>query len=142
MSFDFKLVNGTFSLGSDGDIELTYGQDKLSQDVIKIIATEAGTNILHKWYGSAIQKNTVGSGNRRDMLEAEIIRSITFSLGNLKSLQEQQERAGQILLPNEAIRSIEDVRIVPTTDQRMMAIVITIRTRSGKVTQESLALRI
>lgn len=142
MSFDFKLVNGTFSLGPDGEIERVYGQDKLSQDVVKIIATAVGTNIMHKWYGSAIPGNVVGSGLKRQFLENEIIRSIGLSLQNLKALQEQQERAGQLLLPGEAIRSVEDISVIPSSDPRTVGIVITIRTRSGRIAQETLALTV
>lgn len=142
MSFDFKLANGSFSISSNGDLELAYGYEKLSQDIVKIIATSVGSNLMHKWYGSAIQDKVVGSGASKSIIEAEIVRSIGYSLQNLKAMQEQQERSGQILLPNEAIRSVEDIQVVPTTDPRSVAIVITIRTRSGKVAQETLALRI
>jgi hypothetical protein len=142
MSFDFKLANGSFSLGPDGDIQRAYGQDKLSQDVVKIIATAVGSNLLHKWYGSGISDNLIGSGLKREFLEAEIIRSIGYSLQNLKALQEQQERAGQILLPSEAIKSIEDISILPTNDPRAIGITIAIRTRSGRIAQETLALRL
>lgn len=142
MSFDLKLVNGTFHLGTNGDISLIINQEKLSQDVIKIIATAVGTNLAHKWYGSIIPEKIVGSGLRKDLLKAEIIKSITFCVQNLKSLQEQQARAGQILTPNEAISSLEAVQVLASSDPREVVIVITIKTRSGKVLQEELALKV
>jgi hypothetical protein len=142
MSFDLKLVNGTFHLGTNGDISLIVNQEKLSQDVIKIIATAVGTNLAHKWYGSIIPEKIVGSGLRKDLLKAEIIKSITFCVQNLKSLQEQQARAGQILTPNEAISSLEAVQVLASSDPREVVIVITIKTRSGKVLQEELALKV
>jgi hypothetical protein len=142
MSFDLKLVNGTFQLGTNGDIDLTTNQEKLSQDVIKIIATAVGTNLAHKWYGSIIPEKIVGSGLRKDLLKAEIIKNITSCIQNLKSLQEQQARAGQILTPNEAISSLEAVQVLASSDPREVVIVITIKTRSGKVLQEELALKV
>jgi hypothetical protein len=142
MSFDLKLVNGTFHLGTNGDISLIVNQEKLSQDVIKIIATAVGTNLAHKWYGSIIPEKIVGSGLRKDLLKSEIIKSITFCVQNLKSLQEQQARAGQILTPNEAISSLEAVQVLASSDPREVVIVITIKTRSGKVLQEELALKV
>jgi len=142
MSFDLKLVNGSFQLGPNGDFELARNQDKLSQDVIKIIATAVGTNLAHKWYGSTIPDKVVGSGLRQDLLKAEIIRSISSSVENLKSLQEQQARAGQVLTPSEAILSLEAVQVLPSSDPRTVIIVITIKTRSGKILQEELSLSI
>lgn len=142
MSFDLKLVNGSFQLGPNGDFQLARNQEKLSQDVIKIIATAVGTNLAHKWYGSIIPDKIVGSGLRQDLLKAEIVKSITSSVENLKSLQEQQARAGQVLTPNEAILSLEAVQVLPSSDPRAVIIVITIKTRSGKILQEELSLSI
>ena len=106
MSFDLLLRNGTFSLGASGDLDLVTGQKKLSQDIIKIIATAVGTNLAHRWYGSIIAEKIVGSGLRLDLLKTEIVKNIQFCLQNLKSLQEQQARAGQILVPEGASNSI------------------------------------
>jgi len=142
MSFDLRLVNGSFQLGPNGDFQLARNQEKLSQDVIKIIATAVGTNLAHKWYGSIIPDKIVGSGLRQDLLKAEIVKSITSSIENLKSLQEQQARAGQVLAPNEAILSLEAVQVLPSSDPRAVIIVITIKTRSGKILQEELSLSI
>jgi hypothetical protein len=142
MSFDLRLVNGSFQLGPNGDFQLARNQEKLSQDVIKIIATAVGTNLAHKWYGSIIPDKIVGSGLRQDLLKAEIVKSITSSIENLKSLQEQQARAGQVLTPNEAILSLEAVQVLPSSDPRAVIIVITIKTRSGKILQEELSLSI
>jgi hypothetical protein len=142
MSFDLRLVNGSFQLGPNGDFQLARNQEKLSQDVIKIIATAVGTNLAHKWYGSIIPDKIVGSGLRQDLLKAEIAKSITSAVENLKSLQEQQARAGQVLTPNEAILSLEAVQVLPSSDPRAVIIVITIKTRSGKILQEELSLSI
>ena len=79
---------------------------------------------------------------RKDLLKAEIIKNITSCIQNLKSLQEQQARAGQILTPNEAISSLEAVQVLASSDPREVVIVITIKTRSGKVLQEELALKV
>lgn len=142
MSFDLRLVNGSFQLGPNGDFQLARNQEKLSQDVIKIIATAVGTNLAHKWYGSIIPDKIVGSGLRQDLLKAEIVKSITSSIEHLKSLQEQQARAGQVLTPNEAILTLEAVQVLPSSDPRAVIIVITIKTRSGKILQEELSLSI
>ena len=140
MSFDFKLVNGTISLGKTGDIEPVIGINKLSQDIIKILATATGTNLMHRWYGSSIPGSLVGSGLKKSILANEIVKSVGLSIQNLKSLQEQQERAGQVLLPEECIKSVEGIQVMPTTDPRSVSILITIKTRSGKIIQEELAL--
>ena len=142
MSFDLKLVNGSFQLGPNGDFQLSRNTEKLSQDVIKIIATAVGTNLAHKWYGSIIPDKIVGSGLRQDLLKAEIIKGVSSCIDNLKSLQEQQARAGQVLTPNEAILSLEGVQVLPSSDPRTVVIVITIKTRAGKILQEELALNI
>jgi len=142
MSFDLLLSNGTISLGPSGDLAIVTGQNKLSQDIVKIIATASGTNLAHRWYGSAIPEKIVGSGLRLDLLKAEIVKNIESCLQNLKSLQEQQVRAGQALIPEEAIASIEGIQILGSSDPRDLVIVITIKTRGNNILQEELTLRV
>ena len=142
MSFDLLLNNGTISISSSGELEIVTGQNKLSQDIIKIIATASGTNLAHKWYGSSIPEKIVGSGLRLDLLKTEIVKNIQSCLQNLKSLQEQQVRAGQVLVPEEAIATVEGIQIIGSSDPRDLIIVITIKTRANNILQEELTLRI
>jgi len=142
MSFDFKLISGSFALNSSGDIDTVEHNDKLSQDVIRVIATAVGENKLHQWYGTTIQDRIVGSGLPRSLVKEEIEGTIRFALQNLKSIQEQTERAGQILSPREAISVIENVSVTDTTDPRQLFVQISIRTRSGNRLQEQVSLNV
>lgn len=142
MSFDFKLTGGSFVLGEAGDIEITQHNEKLAQDIIKIIATSVGQSKLHPWYGTVINERIIGSGVSSGLLKAQVEESIQFALQNLKSIQEQAERAGQLLSPREAISAIENVTVLDTTDPRQLLIRISVRTRSGSKLQQDLPLNI
>ena len=84
----------------------------------------------------------MGSGLRLDLLKTEIVKNIQSCLQNLKSLQEQQVRAGQVLVPEEAIATVEGIQIIGSSDPRDLIIVITIKTRANNILQEELTLRI
>jgi phage baseplate assembly protein W len=142
MSFDFKLVAGSFSFGSDGEVSTVTHNEKLGQDVIRIIATAIGENKIHQWYGTSIQDKIVGTGLPRSIIKEDIESTVRFALENLKSIQEQSERAGQALSPREAISKIEDVSALDTTDPRQIVIRISIRTRSGNRLQEDIPLNL
>lgn len=139
MSFDLKLENGSFSV-LNGEATLVTALDKLTQDVLKIIITEIGTVKLHSWYGTNLNSSAVGSVNSKGFLKAEITRSVSQALNNLKMLQEQNERAGQILSPREVIARIDNIEAIDTTDPRQLIINIMLTTRAGVKITESLPL--
>jgi len=60
MSFDLKIVNNDLSINPDGTIQTTYDNEKLKQDVIKIILTPVNSNAFHRWYGSSISQRVIG----------------------------------------------------------------------------------
>ena len=46
MSFDLKITNGDLSIGSDGDISVVIGNQKIFQEIKKIVLTDVGENKL------------------------------------------------------------------------------------------------
>lgn len=139
MTFDLRLVGGSIQLRSDGDLDRISGQEKLTQDAIKIVVTPTGTHRAHPWYGSTLDVRVTGSVLTDELLENEVKSTVALAIQNLQSLQQQQERAGQFLAPEEAIAAITKIELVrDTVDPRQLIVIITIRTRSGKLIQEQI----
>ena len=61
MSYDFKITNGDWTIGSNGDFQKVENTEKLIQDVLKIIIFPLGKNIFFRWYGSPVAKTLVGT---------------------------------------------------------------------------------
>lgn len=139
MSFDLKLENGSFSFKS-GEVVVVNDIEKLKQDVAKIIITELGSVRLHNWYGTTLLGDAIGTSSSRQNLKSEVIRSVSAAMNNLKLIQEQNEKSGQILTSKEVIGSIDDVDCLDTTDPRQVIILVKITTRSGIKMSESLPL--
>ena len=52
MSFDLSIEKGDIKIGSDGSLSTVSGNNKLRQDIIKILLTDIGDNKFHPKYGS------------------------------------------------------------------------------------------
>lgn len=143
MSFDLKLENGDILLGSDGGPQRVFNDDKLRQDIIKIILTPLGSNQLFQWYGSPLTERAIGKVLDKRILDMEMSNSIIYALNNLMALQEEQEKTGQYVSPAEAIGQILNVEIEPSVyDSRQINISIAVASRRSNVISESFELRI
>ncbi len=137
MSWDLKIVNGSFQLAPDGDLERVTGLSKLSQDVVKIVVTPTGTTRAHPWYGSVLSSRITGSALADGILQTETETAVNNAVQNLLQLQQQQERGGQYLAPDEAISRIVNVSVERSQfDARQLDVAISIKTRSGRVVVE------
>lgn len=142
MSFDLKLESGSIVI-ANGDLVKVTNNDKLVQDIIKIVVTPVGSNTTHPWYGSALQDRVTGTAYPRDVLDQEVVASVAHAVKNLKSLQEQQSRAGQFVSPGEQIAKLIGVNVIRSVqDPRKMDIVISILTKSGIVLEEQVEVRL
>ena len=83
MSFDLKITNGDLSIGSDGDISVVIGNQKIFQEIKKIVLTDVGENKFHPYYGSRAGSLSVGSIVDYDFISSELKRSVSESITNL-----------------------------------------------------------
>lgn len=134
MSFDLKIVNGDFVV-ENSDLSVVKGNDKLSQDVLKIALTAAGANPLHPWYGSLVNKTLIGSYLDSDIVFSVARTQLQNALDNLKNLQNLQVSRGQKVSPTEQIAFISDISITRNqVDPRLIYVVVRILDRAfGKV---------
>jgi phage gp46-like protein len=137
MSFDLKLQNGDLVIDK-GDLKTVIDNEKLIQDVLKILITDAGANPSHPWYGSTLSKNIIGSSLSADIIKAFSESQIENSLQTLKKMQELQAKAFQKLSAAEQLASILKVSVQQNpTDLRAFRIDISILTKDLKKTNVS-----
>lgn len=137
MSFDLKLTGGSFAFNSNGSLERLFNEDKLKQDIIKVLLTSQGDVKLHPWYGSPLGERVIGKVLPFNILESEVAEAVNFALNNLMKLQSLQLRDGQYLTPNEQISQIVNIKVQRSMyDSRQYNIVIDVTTKKGSVIRE------
>lgn len=116
-------------MDSAGHPVTVYESQKLTQDVLKVILTERGSNPFHPLYGSYVSANSIGKAYST----AFIIRNKVFESANeavfyLQRLQDQQ-RLSQKVSPEEMILAVEDAAVwVDEADPRQYNVNIVVLT--------------
>ena len=142
MSFDLKIVKGDISIERDGSIKTVFGNEKLRQDIVKIILTEVGDNKFHPQYGSNVGAVQVGTVQDETFLKQDLISSAQDALKNLIALQRSQAKR-QYLSPSEIIIDIKNIEIKrDTIDPRMYNIFISVLTQELDLVVEAVTIRI
>lgn len=142
MSFDLKITDNDLRLNPDGRLQTVHDNEKLIQDILKIILTSAGSNKIFRWYGSSIGARIIGGILDSTQLETEVARSIQTALSNLVALQKSQGRT-QYVSAGEMIAAIRGVSVIRNeTDPRIYEIGISVLTRKLTVVEETFTLRV
>jgi phage baseplate assembly protein W len=142
MSFDIKIVNNDLSINPDGSLQTVRDNEKLIQDIIKIMLTASGSNKFYRWYGTTIGTRTIGNVLDHTQLESEITGAVYNALGNLIALQKSQGRE-QYTSAGEAIASIRGISVIRNKeDPRLYEVGISVLTRKLTVVEESFILRL
>ena len=142
MSFDLKIVNNDLALNTDGTLQTVINNDKLIQDVVKIIITPLGSNKFFKWYGCTIGSRTIGVAFDATMTQMEIERSIQDSITNLISLQKAQSRT-QYVSAGESIASVQEISVLRNNeDPRQYEIYVFLLTRKLTIAETTFTLRV
>lgn len=142
MSFDLKIVNNDLSINPDGTVQTVYDNEKLKQDIIKIILTPVGSSAFHRWYGSNIGYRVIGQSLGPEYIEIETKSTIQEALSNLMALQNAQLRE-QYVSPGEQISTILNINLLrDETDPRQYQIVISILTKLLTTVEESFSLQV
>jgi len=122
MTKDIKILNsengefyGDFNditIGPDGDIVTVEGQDKLAQDVVKILFTLKGSSPLFLNYGTQITGliNSRNTDNLEDALREEVIYALSYVQ---KSNENEAINIAEIVTANIAAKDREiDITLV------------------------------
>lgn len=142
MSFDLKIDGGDIKLNHDGSLSTVYDNEKLRQDIVKILLTKLGENNYHPAYGSEVGAITIGQVPDRELLELDLESSVRDSIGKIISLQRRQSKR-QFLTPGERLVSILDVSAYrDELDPRMYSIFISVQTGELNELKESVTVRI
>jgi hypothetical protein len=132
MSFDLKIVNGDLVV-TNGLLKTVVDSEKLTQDILKLCLTTAGSNPIHPWYGSFISRTIVGNPNLNSVLVQIGKSQLTTALQNLKDLQDIQIKSYQRVSADEQIAAISDISIVQSQiDPRVFDVVIRVLTKGLK----------
>jgi hypothetical protein len=142
MSFDLKITNNDLRLNPDGTLQTVYDNEKLIQDILKIVLTSAGSNKIFRWYGSALGTRIIGNIFDSSQLETEVARSVQTALSNLVALQKTQSRT-QYVSAGEAIAAIRGVTVLRNEeDPRLYEVGISVLTRKLTVVEDTFTLRV
>lgn len=143
MSFDLRLDNGDLALGSSKDLDRVFNDDKLRQDLVKVILTPLGSNKLFPWYGSPLTDKSLGHVFDPKIISMETTNALIYALNNLMTLQKDQAKGGQYTSPAESIGQIVDVSAEPSVyDARQININVSVASRKANVVEESFKLRV
>lgn len=143
MSFDLKIKNGDISLAKDGSLELVRDNDKLRQDIIKILLTSLGENKYHPEYGSNVGSLEIGYVSDINIFELDLVSSAEDSIKKIMYLQMSQMKKGQFLSPGEIIASIKDVSIKrDVNDPRLYNIFVSVITQKLSQIDEVITVRL
>jgi phage baseplate assembly protein W len=142
MSFDLKIVGGDIAISSSGDAELVFNNEKLRQDIVKILITKVGSNKYHPNYGSEMGDLQIGNVADVNFLELDLQSSAEEAIRKLILLQRKQSRV-QFLSPAEVIVDIVEVSVArDINDPRAWNIFISVLTQKLTTLTESLQIRI
>jgi hypothetical protein len=142
MSFDLKIKNGDLSIGNSGALDTVSGNNKIRQDIVKILLTNIGENRFHSRYGSDLGAFKVGDVSDQTMIELDLKRSIEEAIRYIMFLQKNQSKY-QVLSLSEVILEIVDIRTErDSADPRLYNIYISILTQKLDKIEEIITIRI
>lgn len=142
MSYDLKIKNGDLVLDNSGSLTTVVGNQKIRQDIVKILLTRLGENKFHPNYGSDIGSLRIGDALSKNMVESDMKRSVEQALRYLISLQKTQSRF-QFLSSSEVILDIQNVGVERDSgDPRLYNIFISVLTQKLDVLEEVITIRI
>ncbi len=142
MSYDLKIKNGDLVLDASGSLSIVSGNQKIRQDIVKILLTKLGENRFHPNYGSEVGMLKIGEAINKEMLESDLKRSVEQAIRYLISLQKQQSRL-QVLSTSEVILEIQNISAErDSADPRLYNIFISILTQKLDILNEFITIRI
>lgn len=131
MSFDLRIVAGDLSISNNGDLEILENENKLKQDILKILITPSGGNPFHPWYGSPISKTLIGSSFDYNFISSIAANQVRSSIERVMELQLLQIQSGQHVSASEQIAAINHVAVERNpSDPRYFKVYVNIITKA------------
>jgi len=141
MSFDLKIFKGDLQIDNSGYIVTVSGNQKLRQDIIKILLTAYGDNKYHPGYGSGLGQIEIGSTDFK-LTEAEIKNTALSAINGLIAMQKRQARS-QTLSPAEVIVSVLDIGVLrDNVDPRLYNLRISVLTQQLTEVFDNITIRL
>ena len=129
-------------LNNSGLLTTVIGNEKIRQDILKILLTNLESNKFHPRYGSAVGSLQVGDVADQKIAEMNLRNSAEESIRYLISLQKAQSLT-QVLSTSEVIIDIVNVAVErDTADPRLYTINISVLTQKLDVVTEAVTIRI
>ncbi len=142
MSYDLKIGPKGDLVIENGLIQTVTDNDKLVQDIIKILLTDLGENKFHPNYGSKVGALEIGSVPDQDLLKQDLTASAETAIRKLMQLQRTQAQK-QFLTPGETIIDILDVSVDrDQIDPRLYNIFISVVTPRKVTHIDSITVRV
>jgi phage baseplate assembly protein W len=110
MSYDLKIVNGDLVI-QNGQIQTITGTEKLAQDILKIVLSQTGSDLMNPWYGSLINKSLIGTATDSIIISTVGQSQVRNAVSNLQNLQINQTHTSQVISPQEHIAIISEVSL-------------------------------
>lgn len=111
MSFDLKLEQGDIRLSAENDLAIVENGEKLTQDILKVVTTQLGSNNRFPWYGCPITQSMVGRAFDSIFLQSVASNQLRFSITNLERLQKEQLRTDQVVTAQEQIAAVQNINV-------------------------------
>jgi len=142
MSFDLKIEGGDIKLSRDGAVDIVFDNNKLRQDIVKILLTALGENKYHPNYGSEVGSLSIGSIPDPELVESDLRSSVYEAIRKLISLQNSQAKR-QFVTPGERIISVLNISVSrDVADPRLYSIFITVQTGAITTITENITVRL
>lgn len=111
MSYDLKIAGEDITIGANGDLQIVENEEKLIQDILKILFTPLNGNIFFPWYGSPLTKSLIGQVFEFQFIASIATNQLRNALEIIRDLQEQQISEEQFVSASEQIAAIENVEV-------------------------------
>lgn len=134
MSFDLLINQGDLAIGQDGDLAKVEDNNKLIQDLLKMIVTPLGSNKLYPLYGCLVNKSLIGQAYFDIELLTNVATSqLQNSIDTLQKLQ-QKQMVEQKVSPGELIAATKSVSVQRSDiDPRFFTVALEIATKALNV---------
>ena len=100
-------VENDYRYTLDGTLETVVEEEKLMQDVKKIITTLVTSNPFHTWYGTSIPSLIGGKISNSGFIRTKVTNEITQALTRYASVQKQQARLQPVTAGERFVRLLQ-----------------------------------
>ena len=128
MSFGIALVDKDMVFNGDGKVKIVENENKLLQDLDKIIRTQQGTSYLHPTYGSTIY-DIIGKKITASLMTSLFSKNLSFALQYFFQVQ-QNQRVLQYVTPKEIMMNVDSV-VIKKMEPTRIVMDIAVRTLNG-----------